>query len=87
MLLQRIAERSKSEFLKLASKLPYVDRKASAKYGTEWDHLNFKPRNAVIADYETSQICFPMIDLVLALGTNTLHVLSMKSCHLISPGS
>lgn len=87
MLLQRIAERSKSEFLKLASKLPYVDRKASAKYGTEWDHLNFKPRNAVMADYEKSQICFPTIDLVLALGTNTLHVLSMKSCHLISPGS
>lgn len=86
-MLQRITERSKSEFLKLASKLPYVDRKTSAKYGTEWDHLNFKPRNAVMADYEKSQICFPTIDLVLALGTNTLHVLSMKSYHLISPAS
>lgn len=33
----------KSEFLKLASRFPYVDRKISAKDGIEWDHLNFKP--------------------------------------------
>ena len=62
----------KSEFLKLASKCPYVDRKISAKNDFEWVHLNFKPRYVVIADYKKSQKYFPVIDFILVLHSRLL---------------
>lgn len=49
-----------------------MDRKISAKNGIEWDNLNFKPRYAVIADYEKSQKWFPGIDLILVLCSRLL---------------
>lgn len=65
MLSQTVIGGWKSEFLTLASKCPYVDRKISATNDFEWVHFNFKPRYAVIADYKKSQEYFPVIDFIL----------------------